>query len=916
MLKNVSTMTEPAEYPTLALNPQGHLLWTARDGEMWPVESAVGRVAAAFFAGVTAGLLHLASREADTQLPAVPSFWRKFTRLYLTQFCHRTDILGLTTPTRLPPEVELSDLVDHAPPMVGGEYLSVDIVKALWGVLDAETRLQAGRCEGGSELFLKGLSPVWRMVGRVCFHLAENPKNHEFPFAFLATYSMGVSSSGQIQHRPLGQALRENVGEDQRIGLLKLLSPVHRCAGKSSWLKNLVESGAIFKPLAWKPEQAFQFLKEIPVFEENGVVVRMPDRWGGKRPSRPMVSVRVGDTRKAGLGMDALLDFNVGVTLGDDALTPEDWKTLMEASSGLVLIRGRWVEADPEKLRETLDQWKKAEAAAGQGVSFGEALRMLAGLEIEAETGMGEVTPETRPWLGLQAGAWLEETLAALRDPARLGGSKIPHGLDDVLRPYQQTGVEWLRFMNTLGLGACLADDMGLGKTIQVLGLLAARKHEGGAKAGKTSILVAPASLMANWQAEIKRFAPSLKARILHPSDMPSEDWRHIQKDVASAVKGCDLAVTTYGMVARWEALRRQEWDLVILDEAQAIKNPAARQTKAVKELRAVHRIALTGTPIENRLGDLWSLFDYLNPGLLGSAKRFNDFIKESAGNSEGLGSLRNLVRPYILRRLKTDKRVIADLPDKTEIKAYCSLSRKQAALYEQSVNEMRTKLEEVDGIARRGLVLGYIMRFKQICNHPSHWLRDQTYSHDESGKFIRLRELAMEIASRQEKALVFTQFQEMTQPLASCLAEVFRRPGLILHGAIPVKDRRRLVETFQAEDGPPFFVLTTKAGGTGLNLTAASHVIHFDRWWNPAVENQATDRAFRIGQKRNVLVHKFVCRGTFEEKIDVMLEEKAALARDVVDGEGGEVKLTEMSNAELMKFVSLDIERAGSLDY
>lgn len=241
-------------------------------------------------------------------------------------------------------------------------------------------------------------------------------------------------------------------------------------------------------------------------------------------------------------------------------------------------------------------------------------------------------------------------------------------------------------------------------------------------------------------------------------------------------------------------------------------------------------------------------------------------------------------------------------------------MSRKQAALYEQSIQEMKTKLEEAEGMARRGLVLGYIMRLKQICNHPSHWLRDQAFGAEESGKFIRLRELASEIAQRQEKMLVFTQFQEMTQPLAACLAEVFRRPGLILHGAVPVKDRRRLVETFQGEAGPPFFVLTTKAGGTGLNLTAASHVVHFDRWWNPAVENQATDRAFRIGQKRNVLVHKFVCRGTFEEKIDAMLEEKASLARDVVDGEGGEFKLTEMSNEELMRFVSLDIGRAGEV--
>ena len=908
-------MTEPPDYPTLGLNPQGHLTWSLHDGEMWPVELAAGRVASAFSGGVTAGLLHLASRESDTQLPAVTAFWRKFARLYLTQFCHRPETDGLDRSTPPPSIADLTVLADHAPPMIGGEYLSADVLTAIWAVLDEGTRLAAGRCAGGAEAFLKGLGPLWRMVGRVCFHLAENPKNAVFPFAFLATYSSGVSAAGQIQHRPLGQALREHADKGNQEALLKLLTPVYRSAEKSKWVKNLVESGSLFKPLAWHPDQAFQFLKEIPLFEENGVVVRMPDRWGGNRPARPVVSVRVGEKRQGGLGRDALLDFSVEAPLGGEPLTTEDWKTLMEASSGLVLIRGRWVEADPEKLSETLAQWKKAEKMAAGGVSFGDALRLLSGVEGGAAAGVDDGATEPQPWLGLQAGAWLDKTLAMLRDPTRLGHEKIPHGLEHVLRPYQQTGVEWLKFMSTLGLGACLADDMGLGKTIQVLGLLAARKHERGAKPEKASILVAPASLMANWQSEIKRFAPSLKARILHPSDMSADDWRQSQADVVSAVKGCDLVVTTYGMVARWDELRRQDWDLAVLDEAQAIKNPAARQTKAVKELRAVHRIALTGTPIENRLGDLWSLFDYLNPGLLGSAKRFSDYIKASSGNSGGLGALRNLVRPYILRRLKTDKRIIADLPDKTEVKAYCPLSRKQAALYQQSVQEMKTKLEEVDGIARRGLVLGYIMRFKQICNHPSHWLRDQTYGPDESGKFIRLRELATEIAQRQEKALVFTQFQEMTQPLAASLAEVFRRPGLILHGGVPVKDRRRLVETFQTEEGPPFFVLTTKAGGTGLNLTAASHVIHFDRWWNPAVENQATDRAFRIGQKRNVLVHKFVCRGTFEEKIDTMLEEKAALARDVVDGEGGEVRLTEMSNDELIKFVSLDIGRAGETE-
>jgi non-specific serine/threonine protein kinase len=367
-------------------------------------------------------------------------------------------------------------------------------------------------------------------------------------------------------------------------------------------------------------------------------------------------------------------------------------------------------------------------------------------------------------------------------------------------------------------------------------------------------------------------------------------------------------------MVLRLPWLKQTGWNLVVLDEAQAIKNPGARQSRAVKELPARHRIVLTGTPIENRLSDLWSLFDFICPGLLGSAKEFAAFLKNrSAGDQTQFGALRRLVRPYILRRLKTDKRVIADLPEKTEMIAFCSLTRAQAALYQQSVAELAERLEspEVEGIQRRGIILAFLTRFKQICNHPSQWLGDGAYDPAASGKFQRLCELCEEIAARQEKALVFTQYREMTEPLARCLAAVFGKPGLILHGATPIKQRKERVDDFQRESGPPFFVLSLKAGGTGLNLTAASHVIHFDRWWNPAVENQATDRAFRIGQKRNVMVHKFTCRGTVEENIQNLIASKTSLAEDIL-GEGAERLLTEMGNSELLRFVALDIKAAA----
>jgi non-specific serine/threonine protein kinase len=356
----------------------------------------------------------------------------------------------------------------------------------------------------------------------------------------------------------------------------------------------------------------------------------------------------------------------------------------------------------------------------------------------------------------------------------------------------------------------------------------------------------------------------------------------------------------------------------VVLDEAQAIKNPGAKQTQAVKKLLAHSRIALTGTPVENNLGDLWSLYDFLNPGLLGKSKDFGSYVKGlQTDTGADYSPLRKLIQPYLLRRMKTDKSIIADLPDKTEVSAWCMLAPRQAALYQAQVDDMKNQLEDarVSGIQRKGLVLTSLMKFKQICNHPSQLLKDGAFDSGDSGKFARLAALCEEIATRQEKVLVFTQFQEMTAPLAAYLREIFGRPGLILHGDVAVKERQNLVSQFQREDGPPFFVLSLKAGGTGLTLTHASHVIHFDRWWNPAVENQATDRAFRIGQKRNVMVHKFVCRGTIEERINALIEEKSAVAEAVIDAKGGAGKLLmEMSNDELLRFVSLDLATVGEL--
>jgi len=411
---------------------------------------------------------------------------------------------------------------------------------------------------------------------------------------------------------------------------------------------------------------------------------------------------------------------------------------------------------------------------------------------------------------------------------------------------------------------------------------------------------------LANWAAEIERFAPSLSVFVAHPSVSPVTDLRAV---AAERLANTDLVITSYGALLRYPWLTETPWRVAVVDEAQAIKNPGAKQTRAVKKLTAQTRIALTGTPVENRLSDLWSIFDFTHSGLLGSDKAFSAYVKRLSKNGS-FAPLRDLVRPYILRRLKTDKAVIADLPDKTEMKAFCYLSPTQAVLYRRAVEELAKALEDAEGMQRKGLVLSFLMRFKQICNHPSQWLGNEAWTESDSGKFARLRELAEVIAAKQEKLLVFTQFREATQPLASFLGSLFGREGLVLHGGTPVAQRKELVRRFQEDELTPFFVLSLKAGGAGLNLTAASHVVHFDRWWNPAVENQATDRAFRIGQSRNVLVHKFICRGTVEDKIDQLIESKQTLVQDVLEG-GAELQLTELSDRQLLDLVALDIHAA-----
>jgi non-specific serine/threonine protein kinase len=893
---------------TLILTPHGRLLLEEQPAAETPVTHDLAeRLIPAFARGDGHGLLQLGAAEVQTAMPAVFAYWREFASRYIIAVRTAFTLDGRSglPPIPAPSHADLDPLVLASPAMTGAEYLSADVLESLWAHLDTAFRLELSESEASVEDFLKAKNSAWNLVGRVHFNLAENRKDEESPFAFLATYTHRLSSRGKALHVPLGRALTEYGGAANKTRLLSLLLPVQRASEQVEWLKAMVDNGEIYHPLRWTPSEALGLLNDVPALESAGVIVRVPVGWRSTRPSRPKVSAKVGDKPPSEFGAEAMLDFQVEVTLDGESLTEEEIAKLLAGRTGLHYVRGRWVEVDRDKLGRLLEQFRAAEqTVADSGVTFGYAMRLLSG----AETPGDGADEETLQWSRISAGDWFAKTLQDIRNPANLARVTTGDQLHGALRPYQETGVRWLHLLSTLGLGACLADDMGLGKTMQVIALMLALRNTGYLRG--PSLVVAPASLLANWSAELQRFAPTVKAIIAHPSAMSASELRLLDLE---PLKGVDLVITSYGTLVRVPELVRIPWDLVILDEAQAIKNPAAKQSRAVKQLQTRQRIVLTGTPVENRLGDLWSIFDFINPGLLGSAKEFTAFAKGLAKRTHNpYAPLRELVRPYILRRLKTDKSVINDLPEKTEVKAYCQLTRKQAALYQEGVKELARQLEtREEGIDRRGMILSFLMRFKQICNHPSQWLSDDEWVERDSGKLARLREIVETIAARQEKVLVFTQFREVTSHIAAFLEMVFGRPGLVLHGETEVKKRQVVVKQFQEDERIPFFVLSLKAGGTGLNLTAASHVVHFDRWWNPAVENQATDRAFRIGQTKNVLVHKFICRGTLEEKIDEMIEAKQQMSKDILEG-SADLLLTEMSNQELMKLVALDIHAAS----
>jgi SNF2 family DNA or RNA helicase len=646
---------------------------------------------------------------------------------------------------------------------------------------------------------------------------------------------------------------------------------------------------------------AHEFLTQKALaLEQSGFGVILP-AWWTRKGSRLRMSARAkvktpAVATSAGLTLDEIVQFDWEMALGGETLSYDELQRLAKLKAPLVKVRGQWVQVNAEEIQAALEFWKKK----GRGrpeMTVREIIRMALG---------GSEGPRGIPVEGITSEGWITDFLKVLDRRVSFQELAAPPTFPGGLRPYQLRGYSWLNFLRQWGLGACLADDMGLGKTIQTLALIQRDWH-----GGKRSpvLLICPTSVVNNWQKEAARFTPDLPLMVHHGFDRARGD-----KFKAAALRQA-IVVSSYALLHRdLEVLREVDWGGVILDEAQNIKNPETKQARAARAIPAEYRIALTGTPVENNVGDLWSIMEFLNSGFLGSQTEFkrNFFIPiQAARDRAAAAKLKRLTEPFVLRRLKTDRSIIADLPEKMEMRVFCTLTKEQASLYEAVVNEAFQGLDDAEGIKRKGIVLATLLRLKQVCNHPAQFLGDHSPIPGRSGKLIRLTEMLEEILSVGDRTLVFSQFAEMGAILKRYLQETFGREVLFLHGGVPKAQRDLMVERFQGEEeSPPIFILSLKAGGTGLNLTRASRVIHFDRWWNPAVENQATDRAFRIGQTKNVHVHKFICAGTLEDKIDEMIENKKQIAAKVVaTGEGW---LTELSTAELRNLFALRKEALG----
>ena len=829
---------------------------------------------------------------------AFPAWLRERTQELMMQHLRRLR-RGDDTPPQLSPQ-QAAAWLEGMPPVYGGA-VTAGMLCEWFDSLGPALAQQAERELTTPEKWLQNLGEGWQQLGMLCFHLAENGGEgaDTHPFAFLATFIHRAGQDGKPRHAPL--AMARQVYANDLEALKALLRPLQQAAGGNEFLNRLINSGGIYKPCAWGARQAYDLLESLPLLEQAGIETRMVNLWQS-RPPRVELEVQLqpagSDSQKPdrapSLNISTLLRFSPRVVLGNYELSEAELEELLAGEDGLIRFRGEWVRLDREKLEKLLNSWRQATRMAAGGIPLLAGLRWLLGKHSAA---LPDIPPPEDGMRAVAAPA-LREALQQLTTGHLQ--PQVPAPLAGMLRPYQQEGVRFLLNATEAGFGACLADDMGLGKTIQVIAWLA-HLHATGALDERAALIVAPASLLTNWQDELRKFAPQLNTLVLHPYALNRQDTDYLQKNPGWLLRRGHVALTTYGMATRLaELLAAEPLPALVLDEAQAIKNADSQRTRGIMQLSSPRRVALTGTPVENSLSELRSLFHFLTPGLLGTEKEFNALVQKMGTDYT---PLRQLVRPFMLRRLKTDPKLLPELPPKTEQPAYCLLTPEQTRLYAREVEKLQAIVHEPDPQTRLTLLLPILSHLKQICNHPAQYLGETYYDPAHSGKMTRLGHLARHIAAAGDAALIFTQYRSMMEPLHDFLAEIFGAPGLVLHGATPIAERRELVQQFQHPGGPPFFLLSLKAAGTGLTLTRARHVIHFDRWWNPAVENQASDRAYRIGQQNPVIIHPLICRGTIEENIHTMLTRKRDMADKLLAG-GLEKLLLTLTPEEICQLI------------
>ncbi len=748
---------------------------------------------------------------------------------------------------------EIDRIAGDVPFAVGSRYVDRKWVKRQLDVLLSCYKKEIATFTQSVDIYFNMKNESLLFPSRIYFHLVEN-KNDMYPFAFMATYTT-KDEEGKVHHYPLRFALTEYKNDLE--GLSRLISPISRLSSSSEIIKGMIESGRIFYPVRFTEEEAYDFLLHAEEFEGEGLECRIPNFWR-KKGRYTSLSISV---QKGNMSAGKIIAIHPKMVYEGIAITKKEIEDLLDMKAGLAFLKGKWVALDSDKLKALLESYDLFSSP----MSIADVVKYSSGIK------------KSKVKLSFSDKNWLDSLSKAVSE-----NISIPDSAKITLRPYQTEGFKYLYAMNTLGFGFCLADDMGLGKTVQVLAYLETLRVE---KKARRVLLVLPSSLIGNWESEIRTFTPSLDYDIYHGSA------RELGKGF--------LTITTYGVAAKDEKLALESWDLVILDEAQYIKNSATKAYKALSAMKRKRSVILTGTPLENNLMNLWSLMEYINPGFLGTKTEFSRYAKDV--DIGRISSLKRAISPFILRRLKTDKSIIKDLPDKVESSLFVNLSKEQIILYNKVVKDLEESIKEKEGeFEKKGMVLAAIAKLKAICNHPDQYSGESIYKEDESGKFELLKEVAGTIYSNREKVLVFTQFKEIIPALDNLLSSVFGTHGLIIDGTVSAKKRTEIVKKFQNGEAP-FMVLSLRAAGVGLNLTKASNVIHFDRWWNPAVENQATDRAYRIGQKEKVMVYKFISKDTIEEKIDALIKSKKALSDSLLNDLDSDM-LSKLSAEELIE--------------